>query len=293
MRYEGDIYRPPSEAYSYILQVTVGCSHNRCSFCNMYLDKQFRIRPLTEILEDLQMARRAYRFVDRIFLADGDALIIPAKTMLAILARIRELFPECERITSYASAKDILLKTEEELRAIREAGLEMLYIGLESGSEKVLADIDKGVTAAQSVEACLKAKRCGFTLSITEITGIAGADPEAMEEHALASARALSAIQPEYLGLMTLTLRRGTRLTQAYEEGRFKRSGAKELLEEQRLLIAHLDSEGTVLRSNHISNYIQLRGTLNRDRDKLLQTIDDALARPIPPNRGIPYLESL
>ena len=172
MRYEGQIYRPPSEAYSYILQVTIGCSHNACTFCNMYADKQFHIRPLKDVLEDLAMARRAYRYMERIFLADGDALIVRTETLLEILRTIRRLFPECERITSYASARDLLLKTPEELKTLREAGLEMIYLGLESGSERILKAINKGVTVEETVEACLKAKKAGIRLSITQITGL-------------------------------------------------------------------------------------------------------------------------
>lgn len=291
MRYEGQIYRPPSEAYSYILQVTVGCSHNRCSFCNMYIDKKFHIRSLEDILLDLTMARRAYRYVERIFLADGDALIVRTETLLAILDEIHRLFPECSRITSYASAKDLLLKTPEELLLLREHGLEMLYLGLESGSEKVLKAIDKGVTVQETVEACRKAKDAGMKLSITEITGIAGAD--GMEEHALASAKALSLINPEYIGLMTLTLRRGTRLTRDWEEGRFTRLNARQIVEEQRILVANLDSEGSVLRSNHISNYVQLKGTMNKDRDAMLADLDEALAEGDFDDFGVQYLENL
>ncbi len=291
MRYEGQIYRPPSEAYSYILQVTVGCSHNACTFCNMYLDKQFHIRPLKEILTDLKMARAAYRYVERIFLADGDALIVRTETLLAILESIRELFPECERVTSYASARDILLKTPEELRQLREAGLEMVYLGLESGSERILKQINKGVTVEETVRACLKAREAGIRLSVTQITGLAGQD--GMEENATESAKALSLIKPEYIGIMTLTLRRGTKMTADMEKGLFKRLTPKQIVEEMRMLVDHLDSEGSVLRSNHISNYVQLRGTMNRDKDLMLSRLDQALASGKLENEYIPYLENL
>ena len=291
MRYEGSLYRPPSEAYSYILQVTIGCSHNRCTFCNMYMEKQFRVRPLDDVLEDLVMARRAYRKVQRIFLADGDALIVKTSDLRAILGTIKNLFPECERVTSYASARDLLLKTPEELEELHTLGLDMIYLGLESGSEKVLKDINKGVTVEETVEGALKAKAAGIKLSVTEITGLAGQD--GMEEHALLSARALSRMNPEYIGLMTLTLRRGTKMTADWEAGRFKRLTPRQYLEEQRILIANLDSEGSVLRSNHISNYVQLRGTMNRDRDRMLAALDGALQDPELDNPYIEYLENL
>lgn len=291
MRYEGQIYRPPSEAYSYILQVTVGCSHNRCSFCNMYADKDFRIRPLQEILEDLAMARRVYSHVERIFLADGDALIVPTESLLAILARIRALFPECSRITSYASARDLLLKSEEELGQLKNTGLEMIYLGLESGSERILKNINKGVTVEETVEACLRAKAAGLKLSITQITGLAGR--EGMEENAVESARALSRIKPEYIGIMTLTLRRGTPMTRDFEAGRFHRLTPKEIVEEMRMLLAELDSEGSILRSNHISNYVQLKGTMNRDKARMLAQLDQALKSGKLENEYIEYLENL
>ena len=291
MRYEGSLYRPPSEAYSYILQVTIGCSHNKCTFCNMYMEKQFRVRPLDDILEDLMMARRAYRKVPRIFLADGDALIMKTAELKVILGSIMNLFPECERVTSYASARDLLLKTPEELEELHALGLDMIYLGLESGSEKVLRDINKGVTVEETVEGALKAKAAGIKLSVTEITGLAGQD--GMEEHALLSAKALSRMNPEYIGLMTLTLRRGTKMTADWEAGRFKRLTPRQYLEEQRILVANLDSEGSVLRSNHISNYVQLRGTMNRDRERMLADLDAALKSPELDNPYIEYLENL
>ena len=291
MRYEGQIYRPPSEAYSYILQVTVGCSHNACSFCNMYLDKAFHIRPLGDILEDLRMARRAYRYVQRIFLADGDALIVKTETLLEILTTIRRLFPECERITSYASAKDILLKTPEDLRCLQQAGLDMVYLGLESGSERILKKINKGVSVEETVQACLMAKAAGIRLSVTQITGLDG--QAGMEENAVESAKALSRIKPEYIGLMTLTLRRGTKMTEDMEKGLFHRLTPRQIVEEMRMLVAHLDSEGSVLRSNHISNYVQLRGTMNRDKDHMLAQLDAALASGKLENEYIEYLENI
>ncbi len=292
MRYEGSIYRPPSEAYSYILQVTVGCSHNKCAFCNMYADKQFHVRKLIDIMEDLAMCRRYYRRVLRIFLADGDALIVPTEMLLSILKRIRELFPECERITSYASARDLLLKTPDELKLLKDNGLDMIYLGLESGSEKVLKEINKGVTVEETVSAALKAKEAGIRLSVTEITGLAGQD--GMEEHAIATADALSRMKPEYIGIMTLTLRRGTKMTADAEAGLFKRLTPRQIVEEEKILIEHLDSEGSIVRGNHISNYVILKGTMNRDKDAMLNELNEALKYgDLDNEENIYYLENL
>ena len=202
MRYQGMVYRPPSEAYSLIVQVTYGCSHNTCAFCSMYKEKRFALRPLNEVLEDFQLARQRYRSVRRVFLADGDALIRKASELYTILDTIRELFPECERVTSYASPSSIRLRTEEELRTLWEKGLTMVYMGLESGSDKVLTLMRKGHSAAEIIEMGQKVRRCGMALSVTAITGLGG--PELLEEHAVDTAKAFNAMNPEYIGMLTL-----------------------------------------------------------------------------------------
>ncbi|MEA4828012.1 MAG: radical SAM protein, partial [Clostridium sp.] len=158
MRYEGAVYRPPSEAYSLIIQVTLGCSHNKCTFCNMYKDKKFKIRKLNDIFEDLEMAREYYKTVKRVFLADGDALILKTEDLEAILIKIKELFPECNRIGIYGTPKDILRKSEEDLIKLRDLGLDIIYLGIESGSDVILKDVKKGVTASEMIEAGKKVK---------------------------------------------------------------------------------------------------------------------------------------
>ena len=183
MRYYGSVYRPPSEAYSLIVQVTYGCSHNTCAFCSMYKEKRFAIRPLEEVLEDFRLARRTYARVGRIFLADGDALVRKASELYTILDTIRELFPECERVTSYASPASIRIRTEEELRTLRDKGLTMVYMGLESGCDDVLRLMNKGHMSAEIVEMGQKVRRCGMALSVTAITGLGG--PELLERHAI------------------------------------------------------------------------------------------------------------
>ena len=183
MRYEGNIFRPPSEAYSLLLQVTVGCTHNKCTFCSMYKDKQFHIRKLEDVLEDLAWARRHYARVERIFLCDGDALALSVNKLMPILNYIRENFPECERVTAYARAEDALRKTDEELKQLYEAGLTMAYVGAESGSEKVLEDIHKGETRQQLIDGVKKIEASGMKASVTFISGLAG--KAGWEEHAI------------------------------------------------------------------------------------------------------------
>ena len=274
MRYFGDVYRPPSEARSLIVQVTYGCSHNTCAFCSMYKAKQFALRPLEEVLEDFQMARSVYRHVRRVFLADGDALVRKAEDLYVILDTIRELFPECERVTCYASPTSIRIRTEEELRTLREKGLAMVYMGLESGCDEVLKRMCKGHTAADIVEMGQKVRRCGIALSVTAITGLGG--PELLERHAIETAEAFNAMNPEYIGVLTLMVEPEAPLYDWVRTGKFQLLTQAEVLRETRLMVEHLDSPGSVFRMNHASNYLSLRGTLNRDKEAMLRTIEAA-----------------
>ena len=274
MRYYGSVYRPPSEARSLIVQVTYGCSHNTCAFCSMYKEKRFAIRPLEEILEDFHMARQVYRHVEKVFLADGDALVRKAEELYMILDTVRELFPECRQITSYASPGSIRIRTEDELRTLRKKGLSMVYMGLESGCDEVLKRMRKGNTAADIVAMGRKVRACGIALSVTAITGLGGS--ELLERHAVETAEAFNAMNPEYIGMLTLMVEEGTPLYDWVRTGEFKLLTQPEVLQETRLLVEHLDTPGSVFRMNHASNYLVLKGTLNEDRDAMLAQIDYA-----------------
>ena len=275
MRYKGKVYRPPSEAYSLIVQVTYGCSHNRCAFCDMYDDKHFSLRPMAEIREDLELARRVYRRVDRIFLADGDALMRRTEELVEILGLAYGLFPECERVTCYASPASLRVKSEDDLRLLRGRGLKMVYMGLESGCDAVLTRMRKGHDAAAIVAAGQKARRCGLALSVTAISGLGSV--ELWREHAVDTARAVSEMKPDYLGLLTLMVEHGTPLETWVKDGSFTLLTPAEVLKETELFLRHVDSEGTVFRANHASNYLTLKGTLNGDRDALLSQLAAAL----------------
>ena len=274
MRYHGSVYRPPSEARSLIVQVTYGCSHNTCAFCSMYKEKRFAIRPLEEVLEDFHMARQVYRHVEKAFLADGDALVRKAEELYTILDTVRELFPECRQITCYASPSSIRIRTEEELNTLREKGLSMVYMGLESGSNEVLKLMRKGHTAEQIVAMGQKIRSCGIALSVTAITGLGG--PELLERHAVETAKAFNAMNPEYIGMLTLMVEEGTPLYDWVHEGTFKLLTQEQVLEETKLLVEHLDTPGSVFRMNHASNYLVLKGTLNEDREEMIAQIDYA-----------------
>lgn len=274
MRYYGSVYRPPSEARSLIVQVTYGCSHNTCAFCSMYKEKHFAIRPLEEVLEDFHTARQVYPHVEKVFLADGDALVRKAGELYTILDTVRELFPECRQITSYASPASIRIRTEEELRTLREKGLSMVYMGLESGCDEVLKRMRKGNTAADIVAMGQKVRRCGIALSVTAITGLGG--PELLERHAIETAQAFNAMNPEYIGMLTLMVEEGTPLYDWVHDGSFQLLTQPEVLWETRLLVEHLDTPGSVFRMNHASNYLVLKGTLNQDQGAMLAQIDYA-----------------
>lgn len=271
MRYIGNIYRPPSEAYSLIVQMTVGCSHNRCAFCDMYAEKHFYVRPVEDVLGDFAWCRRQYRHIGRIFLADGDALMASTEDLLRVLDYIRAEIPECERVTCYASPKSVRLKTDEELRRLRQANLQMVYMGLESGSDAVLRRMRKGCRAAQIVEAAQRVRAAGLSVSVTAISGLGGR--EQWEEHAEATGRALSEMKAEYIGLLTLMVEPGTPVAQWVCDGSLTLLSPQEVLAETYELLCHTDSEGSVFRMNHASNYLSLRGTLNRDRTAMLEKL--------------------
>ncbi len=271
MRYIGNIYRPPSEAYSLIVQMTVGCSHNRCAFCDMYTDKHFFVRSVEDVLADFAWCRRQYRHIGRVFLADGDALMASSEDLLRVLTYIRREIPECERVTCYASPKSIRLKTDEELRALRAANLQMVYMGLESGSDAVLRRMRKGCSAEQIVAAAQKVRSANIALSVTAISGLGGR--ELWEEHAEQTGRVLSAMKAEYIGLLTLMVEPGTAAAQWVRQGSLTLLTPREVLEETYMLLEHTDSEGSVFRMNHASNYLNLRGTLNRDRPAMLRQL--------------------
>ncbi len=273
MRYEGDIYRPPSEAYSLLIQVTIGCAHNDCTFCTMFRGKKFRLRSMDEIFEDLELARKTYKYVRRIFLCDGDALCIKTEKLVEILNKIHSLFPECERVGIYGTATDINRKMEQELEILRDAGLGIIYLGAESGSDEVLRNINKKMTRADIVKAVNKSEDIGIPVSVTLISGLAG--KEGMREHALGTARLITEMNASYVSLLTLLLDDAAPIMDDVRAGRLTLLSPKEVLEETKLIIENANPKRScVFRSNHASNYLPLRGNLPDDRDALIEVIE-------------------
>jgi radical SAM superfamily enzyme YgiQ (UPF0313 family) len=280
MRYEGRIFRPPSEADAYIVQATVGCSWNHCTYCDMYRDKSFRVRDLGETLEDLQMAARAYGpRVRKLFVADGDALVLDAAHWHEILAAARVLFPNLKRVSAYATAMNILAKTPEELRELARRGLSLLYIGPESGDDVTLKRIAKGAGFEEHAEASRRAHQAGMAVSAIFLLGAGGTARSG--EHAHASARLATAMDPEFLSALTLTIVPGTPMATQAARGGFELPSVTRMLEELRILVAEAAPTDAVFRTNHASNYLPLAGRLPADRDRIVATLDEALAGKI------------
>ena len=280
MRYEGRMYRPPSEARSYILQATIGCSHNLCTYCDMYRDKDFRERNLSSVLLDVDEAGRMYPTVTKVFVADGDALVMDSFRWLSILPRLRRNFPTLRRVSCYATAQNVLEKSNEELRQLREAGLSLLYIGPESGDPVTLKRIVKGNTFEDHAEAARKAHEAGMKISVIMLLGAGGV--ERTKEHAAGTARLVTEMDPEYLSALTLTVIPGTPLHRMMEKGRFELPTVQGLLGELRTIVADSEPSRAIFRTNHASNYLSLEGRLPRDRDAIVSAIDAALRGEVP-----------
>jgi radical SAM superfamily enzyme YgiQ (UPF0313 family) len=279
MRYEGMVYRPPSEANSLIIQATVGCPHNRCAFCSMYRESKFRIRPVAEIKEDLQMARDYYGDgVRSVFLADGNTIVMKTRELVEIMEYARELFPQLGRITMYGSAKFILKKTVGELRELRQAGLARIHTGMESGDDQVLTFINKGTDREGIIRAGQMVKEAGIEQSEYIIVGVGGRTMS--RQHALGSASALNAINPEFIRLRTFMPAKGTPMHALYKGGEFELLSPHEALREVRLLVEHLEGIDSAFYSDHVSNYWDVQGQLPRDKEKMLAQIDYALTLP-------------
>lgn len=275
MHYEGTIIRPPSEANSILLQITVGCSRNKCTFCGTYRGERFRIKPDTVIMEDIRFAATHCRRQRRVFLCDGDALIVPQKRLVPILQAIRKELPWVTRIGAYANAKSLQLKRTEELEQLRGLGLGIVYMGVESGDDETLKAINKGASARELTAMGRKAKQAGLKLSITVILGIAGRERSAV--HARETGRLLSEIDPDYVGALSLMLIPGTPLHDEWQAGRFPLLEPQEMLCELRTMIAETHLSQGLFHANHASNYLPIKARMPKDKPVVLELIDRAL----------------
>jgi radical SAM superfamily enzyme YgiQ (UPF0313 family) len=278
MRYEGTVYRPPSEADSLLIQATIGCPHNKCTFCGMYQNTKFRIRSAADIKEDLKMARDYHGDqVQTIFFPDGNTILMKTDQLVEILNYALEMFPYLVRMTVYGSAKYLKLKNLSELLRLKEAGLTRIHSGMESGDDEVLRRIRKGFTASEMIEEGLKVREAGIELSEYILIGIGGR--ERTQEHALESARVLNAFTPDFVRLRTYVPWKKTPLYEDYKQRKFLLLSPHEALKETRLLIAHLEGPFKLL-SDHISNFAWVNGTIPQDKPIILETLDQLLAVP-------------
>lgn len=275
MHYEGNCIRPPPEASSILLQVTLGCSHNKCAFCGTFKNKPFRIKDDDIILSDILFASRHMQAQDQVFLMDGDALIVPQKRLIWILQRIQEHLPWVKRVGAYANTKSIGIKSSRELSQLRENKLGMLYLGVETGDDEIRQKINKGSSARQCLEMGNKVKNSGVQLTVTLLLGIAGREKSL--RHARATGKLVSAMDPDFVSALTLMLIPGTPLWEEYERGDFKLPDKRELLMEMKELLTYINLSCGLFSSNHASNYLPLRAWLPEGKQALLASIEAAL----------------
>ena len=280
--YDFPLYRPPSEAYSLIIQITLGCSHNKCSFCSMYKEKKFVIKPIEDIKSDIDAFRAMYknRSVEKIFLADGDALVVPTEILVQVLDYIKEVFPECKRVSIYGTAIAIHQKSVEDLKKLYEKGLTLVYLGVESGDNDTLKFIKKGIRAERVVELAKKIQDTGIDLSITLIAGLMGKFQD-NKMHAINSAKIITDISPKYASILNLRLYEGTELYDLMQQGKYDYLEGVEVLKEMRLVLSSIDpskiTKPIIFRANHASNYLNLKGNLPEDIPRMIAEIDNAI----------------
>ena len=277
LKYEGGIWRPPSEARSLILQATVGCSHNACIFCVSYKQKKYRVRGVDGVRSDLDSLPDSYKQrVRRVFLADGNALAMQTKELIETLSVLRSKLPSLERVGVYGYAKDVRDKSIDDLRKIKDAGLGIIYLGLETGDDDLLRWSRKGVDSEENIKACKKIRDAGIPLSLTIILGLGGL--EHSERHAKETAEVLNKIDPEYVGTLTLMTPPGTKINEMVQTQEFAPMNPMEILNELKVLVEGLELSNCVFRTNHASNYLPIRGTLNADKDAIIKVLTDTIS---------------
>jgi len=277
MRYTGNVFRPFSEANSYLLQCTIGCSHNHCTFCGMYKDQKFRIRPLDELKTDIKMAKEQYGDLEKVFLCDGDAIVIPTDMLLEILQVLYQTFPSLRHVGVYVGPTSTLEKSLSELSALRAAGLTKAYLGVETGDDDLLKSIKKGVGAKEMLKSGLHLIQAGINLSSMVLLGIAGPG-EASEKHALATAQICNEMKPHYLAALTVTPVPGTVLFHQVEKGTFQLLNPFETLQEMKWIFENITVDQLKFVGTHASNYLPIKGTLQKDKQHMIQMIDDILS---------------
>ncbi len=276
VKYDEPLFRPPAEAYSAIVQVTLGCSYNQCAFCEMYKTKKFSIKSFEEIKRDISILSDYYSGVKRVFLADGDAMVLSTNKLIPILEEINSKFGRLQRISSYALPSNILSKTDEELKQLRQLGLKLLYVGVESGDDEVLSLVNKGETYLSTVAGIKMAHNAGIDTSVMILNGLGG--KKYSKQHALGCAKIINETNPKFLSTLTLSFPLGEKRFIDKTDGQYQQQTVVELMEELKLFISGLEVKNVIFRSNHVSNNLILEGVLSDDKEKLLKKIDDYIA---------------
>jgi len=278
IQYDEPLYRPPSEGKSLIIQVTLGCSWNKCSFCEMYTSKHFKVRKEEEIFKDIEAFEPYASEITKVFLADGDPLVLSNRRLLPILNKVSETFPKLRRISTYASPSNLKNKTDIELKELKDAGLTLLYVGIESGDSTVLEAIQKGETYETTIEGLNKSKDAGMDASVMIINGVGG--QKLTKQHAINSAKVLNSTQPKFASTLVLTAHKGLEHYKNRYLGEFTELNTIQLFEEMKIFMEHLELDETIFRSDHASNKLVLKGILGRDKQKILAQIEQALQHP-------------
>lgn len=278
INYSEPLFRPPSEADSLILQITHGCTWNKCSFCEMYTTKKFSVKKEENVFKEIEGIAKLIPGIRKVFLADGNPMVLSSEKLKRILDKIYMTLPKVRRVTTYTLPRDIISKTPEELKMLRDSGLTMVYVGIESGDDEVLKFMDKGESYNSTVEGLLKAKDAGIKLSVIILEGVGGL--KYSEQHALNSAKILNAVQPEFASVLVLSFPYGTDHYKNKFKGEYIPMAIPDLLKEMQIFISNIQLENTIFRSNHASNYLVLNGILNRDKQLFLDKIDFAIKNP-------------
>jgi radical SAM superfamily enzyme YgiQ (UPF0313 family) len=280
IKYNEPVFRPPGEARSAILQATLGCSWNKCAFCEMYTSKKFRSRSFDDLKPEIETLAKAYKGAKKIFLADGNAFVLSPNKLNPILKEINEQFGKIQRVSSYALPKDILAKSETELKELRSNGLKLLYIGIETGDDNLLKLIHKGETYNSTIDGILKAHNAGIETSIMIINGLGGR--KYSDDHALKSADIINKINPKFLSTLTLSMPFGLDHYQKRFKGNYEQQTIVELFKELKLFIENINVDATIYRSDHVSNNLVLKGVLSKDKDQLSKMLDQAIENTDP-----------
>ncbi|MFH1319213.1 MAG: radical SAM protein [Bacteroidota bacterium] len=278
IQYDTPLFRPPSEANSLILQITLGCSWNKCAFCEMYTSKRFKVRKEEEVIQEINTTAKEYPEIRKVFLADGNPMVLSVKKLLKILTAINNAFPKINRISAYALPGDFASKSLDDLITLREAGLKLIYVGIESGDNEVLSMINKGETYTSTVEGLIKAKKAGIKSSVMILSGMGGL--KYSEQHAINSAKILNEIQPDFASTLVLSFPFGVNRYKERFNGTYIPMSIPDLLKELEIFIKKTELKSTIFRSDHASNYLVLKGILSRDKQSFLDNLSFARNNP-------------